>query len=73
MRAQLAPPAHNFSFAGLDELPRESTLGEARTVGAERRERGCKRGQGARTGRSCAGVIDEWAHHMEHRLREVSA
>ena len=53
--------------AGLDELAREAGLGQARAVGSERGERRCQRGQRARAGRSRAGVIDEWAHHMEHR------
>ena len=59
--------------AGLDELAHEAGLGQARTVGAQRRERSCERGQGARAGRSRAGVIDEWAHHMEHRRSGVRA
>jgi hypothetical protein len=59
--------------AGLDELAGEAGLGEARAVGAERRERSSERGQGTRAGRSCAGVIDEWAHHMEHRRSAVRA
>ena len=58
---------------GLDELALETGLREARAVGPERRQRGCKRRQRARAGRSRAGVIDEWAHHMEHRRIGVSA
>ena len=58
---------------GLDEFPLQTGIRQSRAVGPERRQRGCKRRQSARAGRSRAGVIDEWAHHVEHRRIGVSA